>query len=543
VYTKDRDISAKICAKEASSVGKYVNPGTDNFQMSLGSEIYIDKSNLIVKTNALLRTRQRFICISRPRRFGKTMAAEMLAAYYGIGEDANALFKNLTIAKHPTYEKHLNKYNVLMVNVQMFLSQNESVKEMINDLQSTIISELMEIHPEVNYKNKNRFIQVLMDVYLHTKRPFVILIDEWDCLFREYKDDFDSQKKYLDFLRLWLKDQSYVGLAYMTGILPIKKYGSHSALNMFSEYSMDHPRQFINYFGFEESEVKKLAEDYEVDFAEIEKWYNGYFTQIGTPIYNPTSVTDCLLSKEFASYWSKTETYEALKNYIMLDFDGLKDKITLMLTGASIEIETRSFANDMTSFESADDVLTLLIHLGYLTYNFKDSTVQIPNEEVKGEFVIAIRSLKWGNVVDALHNSDKLLKAIWNKEVDVVAKRIEKVHEQNTSILEYNDENSLSCVISLALYSASDYYTIIREVPSGKGYADLVFIPRKKHMDKPAIIIELKWNKTVDGAIAQIKKKNYISALEEYQGNLLLVGVNYDTKTKKHECVIEEWQM
>jgi len=521
-------------------MARYLNPDIGKFKKSLNSEIYVDKSNLITKTNALFDTKQCYICISRPRRFGKTMAAEMLAAYYSGGIDTHDLFKDLKIAEDSSYETHLNKHNVLMINMQTFLSKSETVNDMLESLHKKVIKEMTKAYPDIDYEDKLDLIEVMTDIYFETGKQFVILIDEWDCLFREYKDDFASQKIYLSFLRDFLKDQGYVGLAYMTGILPIKKYGSHSALNMFDEYSMIEPTQFLNYFGFTESEVKTLANDYQVDFAEMRRWYNGYFVDLGMPIYSPKSVISSLLRKNFSSYWNKTETYEALKDYIMLDFDDLQAKVTLMLTGASIQINTGSFTNDMTTFSTADDVLTLLVHLGYLSYNFEEKTVRIPNEEVKGEFVTSINSLKWDNVVGALKDSSKLLQAIWDKKTEIVTIGIQKVHELNTAVLEYNDENSLSCVISLALYSANDYYTIIRELPTGKGYADLVFIPRKKHADKPAMVVELKWNKDVEGAISQIKKKNYISALEEYQGNLLLIGINYDKKEKVYSCVIEQ---
>ena len=520
-------------------MGHYVNPESRKFQMSLNSKIYVDKSDLIIKTNALLDTEGRFICISRPRRFGKTMAANMLAAYYGIGETTVDLFNDLTIAKHPTYEKHLNQYNVLMINMQEFLSQTNSIEALIDLLKLRITSELRTVHPEVSYTDLDDFILVMKDTYAQTKRPFVILIDEWDCLFREYKHDVEAQKKYLDFLRLWFKDQAYVGLAYMTGILPIKKYGTHSALNMFDEYSMIKPYQFLDFFGFTEEEVLKLSKEYKVDFEEIKKWYNGYFVDRNQPIYNPRSVKSSLLNREFDSYWSSTETYEALKDYINLNFDELKDKVTLLLSDVAVPIITRSFVNDMTTFNSADNILTLLVHLGYLTYNFENGTVRIPNEEIKGEFVTAITSLKWPNIVDALRNSQQLLEAIWGRKEDVIVDLVQKVHEKNTSILQYNDENSLSCVLSLALYSAKDYYTVIRELPSGKGYVDLVFIPLPKHLDKPAMIVELKWDQTTATAIDQIKNKNYISALEGYEENLLLVGINYSKKTKKYDCTIK----
>ena len=529
-------------------MGDYVNPGVRKFQMSLNSEIYVDKSNLIAKTNALLDTERRFICISRPRRFGKTMAANMLAAYYGLGNDASTVFANLAITQHPTYEEHRNKYHVIMINVQEFLSKAKqesasrdiAVTAMLDQLRSTIIAELIEAYPEINYRNKGQFIQVQKDIYRWTKRPFVILIDEWDCIFREYKGDDDAQEHYLDFLRLWLKDQGYVGLAYMTGILPIKKYGTHSALNMFREYSMTNPRQFLDYFGFKGSEVEELAARYGVDFDEVKKWYNGYFIELGMPIYNPTSVSECLESHVFDSYWNKTETYEALKDYITFDFDGLQNKYAQLIAGDDLYVNPDKFANDMHTFNSIDDVLTLLVHLGYLSYCGKNSTVRIPNAEVKREFINSIEDLAdWGTIVNAIRSSKALLQAIWNKEAAVVAEAVGKVHEENTSILQYNDENSLSCVLSLALYTASNYYSIIRELPSGKGYADLVFIPRKKFVDKPAMIVELKWDRTAKGAISQIKDKHYISALADYHGNLLLVGINYNKETKDYTCLIE----
>lgn len=380
-------------------MGHYLNPGSLKFQMSLNSEIYVDKSNLIQQTNAVLATEDRFICLSRPRRFGKTMAINMLAAYYETSESAHHLFENLSIANHPSYQKHLNQYHVLTINMQEFSSNTSTVDEMLQLLQSRMIEEIFEAYPEVTFKNKFDFIEIMKDTHRATGRQFVILIDEWDCLFREYRNDLDAQKQYLDFLRLWLKDQVYVGLAYMTGILPIKKYGTHSALNMFKEYSMIRPYRFLEYFGFKASEVEELAKKYEIDIDDIKKWYNGYFVDRKQPIYNPRSVKSCLINREFDNYWNKTETYDALKDYIKLNFDGLKEKVAFMLAGECIEINTRTFNNDMTTFNSANDVFTLLVHLGYLTYNFDEKTVRIPNNEVRDEFKTAIENLEdWSHI-------------------------------------------------------------------------------------------------------------------------------------------------
>ena len=388
-------------------MGNYLNPGIRKFQMSLNSKIYVDKSILIEETNAVFATEQRFICISRPRRFGKTMAVNMLAAYYGAGEDANPLFKNLTIANHPSYREHLNKYNVIMVNMQEFLSETEleslgkklPVAQMISKLQTTIIDEIVKANPETEYNNLNDFIQIMHDTYQATKCPFVILIDSWDCIFRVHKNDIEAQKDYLDFLRLWLKDQDYVGLAYMTGILPIKKLCTYSGLNMFVEYSMIDSGRFKEYFGFTGDEVTELCKKYNVDVMDVKEWYNGYFIYSKTTILNPVSVVEYLNRNEIANYWNRTETRDVLQEYINLNFVGLKEKITMIVIGGDVSIDTRSFENDMTTFNSADDVLTLLVHLGYLSYNCENESVRVPNEEVKCEFVDSIENIEKWNVV------------------------------------------------------------------------------------------------------------------------------------------------
>ena len=347
-------------------------------------------------------------------------------------------------------------------------------------------------------------------------------------------------------MRAWLKDKDYVALAYMTGILPIKKYGSHSALNMFTEYSMTNPREMAEYFGFTEEEVKVLCKKFKRNFEETRAWYDGYELvaiagedKICYSIYSPKSVVDAMLSGVFDNYWNQTETYEALKSYIKLNFDGLKDAVVRMLAGDKVQINTGTFSNDMTSFQGKDDVLTLLIHLGYLSYHWPDKTVTIPNKEVSQEYINAISTMDWSEVTASVEDSRKLLEALWNMDERAVAEGIDKAHKE-ISILQYNNENALSCTINLAFYFAREYYTIVRELPTGKGFADVCFIPREIHLDKPAVLIELKWDKSAAGALSQIKEKQYTDTLKQYQGNLLLVGINYDKITKEHTCVIEK---
>ena len=525
-------------------MGIYLNPGTIEFQESINSEIYVDKTMLIERTNAALRTKQKYMCISRPRRFGKSMAADMLAAYYGKDYDSAALFDGLEISHCETFSTHLNKYNVFKINMQEFLSMTQNVDKMLKVLQKRLIKELKYNYPE--YVDCDNLVFAMQDIFSYTGQSFIVLIDEWDCLFRQYKQDEEAQRKYLDFLRVWLKDKGYIALAYMTGILPIKKYGTHSALNMFMEYSMTDPGNMAEYFGFTEKEVENLCIEYGMNIEETKAWYNGYGLyshnkqeDILYSIYNPKSVVEAMLRHRFGNYWNQTETYEALKIYIQMNMDGLKDAIIEMLADNSVRINIGTFHNDMTTFATRDDILTLLVHLGYLTYDVEKESVRIPNKEVAQEYINAISTMDWKEVISSINNSRKLLEALWNLDSDKVAAGVDKAHEE-ISILQYNDENSLSCTISLAFYFAREYYTMIRELPTGKGFADICLIPRKIHMDKPAVIIELKWDKSVSGAIAQIKEKKYIDALSEYQGNLILAGINYDKKIKKHSCLVEK---
>lgn len=468
------------------------------------------------------------------------MTIDMLASYYGCKNDSNAQFASLKIAKKPDYREHINRYNVICVNMQDFFSNSDTIEEMITVLKKYLLFELKREWPDCILFDEQNFSFTLKDIYAQKKVPFVILIDEWDCVFREAKQDTAAQRKYLDFLRDWLKDKEYTALVYMTGILPIKKYGSHSALNMFQEFSMTNQREMEEYVGFTESEVKELCDTYGRNFDEMKAWYDGYSFLRVKSVYNPKAVVEAVMSGIYDSYWTKTETYEALRTYIEMNYAGLKDMIIEMLAGGKKHINTGKFGNDMTNFESADDVLTLLVHLGYLAYDFEEETVAIPNREISKEFYNAVEGIGWTEIVQSVKKSKLLLQKIWEKDELAVAAGIESAHYEN-SILQYHDENALSYTVSLALYSARQYYNIIRELPTGKGFSDLVYVPRKMYADKPAMIVELKWDKAAETAIAQIKAKKYPQSLKEYQGNLLLVGVSYDKKSKIHTCKIEEW--
>ena len=521
-------------------MGIYLNPDGSKFEEAVNSDIYVDKTGLLNYTNSVLHTMQKYLCISRPRRFGKSMAANMLSAYYSRGCDEKTLFSQFEIARSDDFTEHLNRYNTISVNMQEFLSRSKSIYELIDRFKRLVIRELKYEYPDVDYFDDTDLIECMQDIYAQKKQTFIIIIDEWDCIFREYKEDKNAQEKYLDFLRDLLKDKSYIHLAYMTGILPIKKYGTHSALNMFDEFSMIDPGPLARYVGFTEDEVSDLCKKYQMDMAEIKSWYDGYTFENGLSIYSPRSVVSCMRFGKIGNYWNQTETFEALRIYIDMNFEGLKDDVISMIAGKSVPVNIGSFANDMATFHTEDDVLTLLIHLGYVSYDYDSKTVKIPNEEVRAEYVNSVAASEWGEVSKSLKNSADTLEAIWQKRPKQVAEAIKQAHFE-TSHIQYNDENVLSYTISLALYAARNFYVIHRELAGGKGFADLVFIPRKKFPEKPAIIVELKWNKAAKGAIEQIKNKEYCRSLEEYKGNILLVGINYSKKTKEHECVIEEY--
>ena len=526
----------------------YLNVGNESFQESLDSPIYVDKSPLIEILNKSIKTKNKYFCLSRPRRFGKSVTAQMICSYYERGIDSSPLFDDLKIASFDDYKKHLNQYDVIFINMtDEFSRASHIVKSMTDILTKSIVRELKEAYPTCVISSPEFLDLTLQEVFNYSKIPFVIVIDEWDCIMREKKEDPESLKQYLEWLKAIFKDKPYVGLAYMTGILPIKKYGSHSALNMFTEYSMTEPLNLGQYIGFTEDEVKGICKQHDVAFNQMQQWYDGYSFKDVPHIYNPNSVVNAATYKKFISYWTGTETFESLKSYIDMNMEGLRDDIVKLIAGEDVIVDVSTFSNDMVTFNSKDDVLTLLIHLGYLA--IKGSTnlgviVHIPNEEIKLEFKTCVKNNnRYAGVYDLIKNTDVLLNDIWSLNSEDVAKIFDEAHQDHTSILTYNNENSLANVIAISLFlSTTNTYNVVRELPTGKGYADLVYLP-KPGVNKPALLIELKFDKSAQTAITQIKEKNYLQFFKYYKGEVLLVGINYSKDTKTHQCIIERAQI
>ena len=522
-------------------MGAYINVGNAGFQSVRNGE-YVDKSGLISIVNGTLFTERRFSCVSRSRRFGKSVAAKMLCAYYDQSCDSRNLFTDLEIASDPSFEKHLNKYPVIYLDLTSVIADTHD-DNIVDKMNAVLLADIGKTYPDIPVEAGDRLMDYLLRVIEVKKQSFIFIIDEWDAICREYAPGTAAMDRYVGWLRRMFKSQDaarvFAGV-YMTGILPIKKYKTESALNNFIEYSMVEPVDMAPYFGFTKDEVRLLAERHRMDFDELEKWYDGY--QIGDEhsIFNPNSVMQALRSRRCRSFWAATGSYDAVAHYIQMNYEGLKDDIVRMLAGERCKVNPTKFQNDMSVIHSKDDVLTVLIHLGYLSYDWHKSECYIPNKEVAGEMVNAVEANNWTPVVKALEASEKLLQATLRGDEEVVARGVDAAHDENTSILSYNDENSLACVLSIAYYYASNNYIIHRELATGKGFADLVLIPRK-NVDSPAIIIELKYDKTVDTAIAQIKRKQYPSKVAQYTDNLLLVGITYNIASKQHECRIEKY--
>lgn len=502
---------------------------------------YIDKSGLISVVNSTLFTERSFSCVTRCRRFGKSMAAKMLCAYYDQSCDSRQLFEDLQIASDPQFEKHLNKYPVIYLDVTSFVTRfkDDTILQHIND---EMKADIHEAYPDVPVKDDDDLMALLIRINAKTGEPFIFIIDEWDAICREFKPGTTAMDAYVNWLRRMFKDYAanrvFAGV-YMTGILPVKKYKTESALNNFIEYSMVEPRRMSQFFGFTKNEVKSLAEKHQMDFEELLKWYDGY--QIGDELsmFNPNSVMQAIDTGRCRSYWATTGAIDAVTNYINMNYEGLKDDIIYMLAGGRCKVNPTKFQNDMSVIRSKDDVLTVLIHLGYLGYDWREDECYIPNKEVGGEMANAVETNNWTPVVNALQLSKQLLADTLAGDAEAVARAIDAVHDENTSILSYNNENSLACVISLAYYYAKNDYIVHRELPTGKGFADIVLIPRK-NVTTPAIVVELKFNKDADAAIDQIKRKQYPAKVSQYADHLLLVGINYDRQTKTHTCCIEK---
>ena len=550
-------------------MGNILNPDKDNSFINLvkfkESEIFVDKTEFIEKMSSKINTQNRFIAITRPRRFGKTVTAHMLSAYYSKGYVGQNIFDKLEIADKPSFVEHLNKYNVINIDMNSVdgrfdvYSRNKQKIEGVNDLvdyfEYLIINELKSSNEFSDTLVKHQIqniglLEAIMAITQDLNIKFVFIMDEWDLVYREYRNDEYLQKKFIKLLKNLFKSddgQKCFALAYLTGILPIKKYNSQSALNVFKEYNMLRPVPYEEYFGFTEEEVAEIVKlpQCKIRHQELKEWYEGYKLN-GKDIYNPNSVVSAISDGICQSYWSGTSSNEEVVRLINMDFDGIKNDVMNLIEGARVVFDFSNFQNDMVTINNKNDVFSLLVCLGYLGCsdvggdgNYKQAYV--PNKEIKYALMGIIKGQEWFERIENIKRSERLLKAILELDVTTVATLIQDVHNSPAvSLLDYNDEESLTyCVMTGLLWSTLGKYITRREEQAGKGRADLVYEPMLNGTT-PLILIEFKYDGSAEEAIAQIKKQEYFKRYSGQYRNIIIVGINYSTKTKDHQCLIEK---
>ena len=522
----------------------FVNVDNVSFQMEKNGD-YVDKSEIISLINRFINGQKRFICVTRPRRFGKSVTLDMLNAYYSKGCDSKELFSDLKISSLPVFDKHLNQHDVIYLDMMEFADNEENGNKYLENLNTEVVSELKETYPERLEKDKS---YSLPEAISSLKKRFVFIIDEWDFVFRQYPDNKKLQEDFIDLLRALFKDrsrQSLAELVYMTGILPIARYNTQSALNNFSEYTILNPGMYAKYYGFTEDEVKTLCEKYQLDFETTKFWYDGYKVG-GYELYNPNSIIELINHGTFESYWSNTSAYGLVKEAINLNFEGLKDDIIKLCSGDTISIplpEIKSYNTADLNFKNKVAIYIYLVHLGYLGCKLEEGIIYVPNEETRLELLNSVKENHWPQYEGALKLSEQVVAATYNKDAETVATLLSKIHEDKVPALEYNNESALRYVVLMAYLATESYYLApLNEFPTGKGFADIVYLPISANSKrKPALIIELKKDSSAKVAHEQIKERDYVSRVKEYTDNILLIGINYDSKTKQHSCTIEEY--
>lgn len=504
-----------------------------NYQRTLRKKVFVDKSGMIMSLNELLGTADAYVCITRPRRFGKTINANMLGAYYTKGYDTKSMFKDLEVAQDKEFEKYLNQYNVIFMDLSRMPDECFDYKEYFQSILKKLKEDLLTAYPhlrEVQYDSVSRMLQDSGD-------HFIFILDEWDSIFYEEFMTIQDKCDYLKFLKGLLKDQPYVELAYMTGVLPIAKYSSGSELNMFDEYNFVNDNIYDQYFGFTEEEVRQLCKEYPtVSFEEMKKWYDGYYLSDGESLFNPRSVSKALMRGICLNYWTETGPMNEVADCIEHNVDEVREDIVKLVAGIPVEVELKGYSAAEQRLETRDEILSAMVVYGFLSYY--DGYLRIPNHELMEKYQNVLQRESFGEVKEIVDCSREVLEATLNMDEEKVAALVEEVHDKEIPFLQYKDENAMSCVITLCYLYARKDYRMEREYASGKGYCDYVFIPKKRNI--PAIILELKYGHSCEEALQQIKDRNYMQRVKEY-GEIILVGINYDDE-KHHKCRIEKYE-
>ena len=520
------------------------------FKSETEKPYFVDKTQMLAELFPLVKTGNNHICITRPRRFGKTVAANMISSFFSKACDAKDIFESLKIAESQEWESFLNSFSVIHISLHELGGACRSYEDYINRIEKRLIKDLEKEYPDLKTEDYDNAADALLELYLEKDIRFLFVLDEWDFIFHQSFIREQDKKDYLLFLRNLLKDRPYVLLAYMTGILPIAKYSSGSELNMFSEFTMVSEERFSEYFGFTDSEVDQLFVRYQghglareqVTREGLRKWYDGYHTKSGERLYNPRSVVMALSNNNLGNYWSSSGPYDEIFYYMQKNVDAVRDALALMVSQNAVPVKIHEYAATAQELSTKEQILSAMVVYGFLSY--ENGMVSIPNKELMDQFADMLkRETSLGYVHRLAKASEKMLQATLSGDTRTMEEILEQTHDMETPILSYNHETELSAVVNLVYLSARDYYRVEREEKAGKGYVDFIFYPEIQPASN-GIILELKVDHTPEEAIAQIRKKNYSLRFWGRSGKktadrILLVGIGYDRKTKKHHCKVE----
>ncbi len=519
------------------------------YKAAIKDPYFVDKSELIGELIPLLGRRNRYVCITRPRRFGKTVMANMIGAFFEKTQDKN-LFDGLAVSRNKMYTQYLNKYDVVYIDFSRGPELCTSYQAYITRIIDGLKKDFRDEFPEVEADNAKAIWDILQEINEKTNKTFIFVMDEWDAVFHMHFVKEEDRKEYLLFLKYLLKDQPYVEFAYMTGVLPITKYSSGSELNMFTEYNMVEAEKFGSYFGFCDEEVDRLYQIYQeltetprFSREDLRLWYDGYYTAVGKRLYNPRSIVLALTDNQLRNYWTSSGPYDEIFYYIRNNVEAVRDDLVLMAAGERVTADIGQYAANSMEIGSREQIYSAMVVYGLLTY--ADGKVFIPNKELMTQFNEMLLSKdSLGYVYQLARKSEQMLQATLSGNTKVMEEILQFAHDSEAPILSYNNETELSAVVNLCYLAARNRYRVEREEKAGKGYVDFIFYPERR--DGDCLILELKVDNTPEDAIKQIKDKKYalrfqgkLGEAQKYTGRILAVGIGYSRKTKKHCCKVE----
>ena len=538
-------------------MGTYLNSITPYtlYKSESLSPYFVDKTLMLRELFPYVSAGNRHICITRPRRFGKTIMANMISSFFQKASDSSDVFDSLTISQVDDYRKYKNQYNVIRIDFSKMPRNCDSYTQYIERIEALLIDDVKEAYPQVKINEADAIGDILESVFVQCGEKFIFVLDEWDFIFhRDFINEIDKEK-YVAFLSNLLKDRPYVVLSYMTGILPIAKYSSGSELNMFAEFTMVNSPMFGEYFGFTDDEVDDLYRRYivECDRQHKEKsvtrkglrdWYNGYYTKSGERVYNPRSVVFALQFNNLANYWTSSGPYDEIYYYIRNNISDVRDDLALMISGESVTAKIQEYAATSMNLSTRDEIYSAMVVYGFLSY--LNGKVCIPNRELMEKFdELLVKNESLGYVYRLAKESEKMLKATLAGDTLTMERILEFAHNTEVPLLSYNHETELSAIVNLVYLAARDSYRVEREDKAGTGYVDFIFYPYDTTAD--CIILELKVDHTPDEAISQIIDKKYalkfvpkLAGQRIYTGRILAVGIGYWRDSKEHSCKVEE---